>query len=1273
MSSAQTTIEHGRLLEDQREWAAAIEVYSALLDGANGRDAEVAFRLGHSHFLLGKFEEATTLLLEATELAPNQAAWHYRLGFVLEQLGNYEAAAASFKSALALEPGRARWKQRLVAAEASVQQAAAASLEAQRAEARRHRKRVQGLVASKAPVWQQIDALIDGLPFSKNDPEWLIQLADAQFAMNRFAEAGENYAAAALMKPNQADLHFREGWCQELAGQSGKARRPYQRAVAADTELQAADFGVGVFFQKRGRWVEASNAYREFLGRKRSSAELHYRLGYALIRSYDWREALASLKSAVALDPTVPEWHYRLGFAHERLAEWSAAAAAYEYAVNLNSPAPSYWSYRLGYVLTQTKDFESACLAFASTVEPAADAVPDSQDRPLSAYEERLLLDALPAALYSQSARRCLEAGDRLVLRGMHALAAEAFDAAVKRQESHSPAAYYKLGRALHEVGDLESACHAYLETRLFKRAHGVNTAPYRKKKELKQSMIYTEFLETLPIAHSTVLYESNHGHSVSCNPLQICRNLLTDPQFALWTHVWVLNDKDRIPQDLAGRSNVIFIARDSELYLRYLSTAKYLINNTSFPPYFVRRSEQLYLNTWHGTPLKTLGKDVRTGFFEHRNIARNFLQTTHIIVPNEHTRNALIEGHDIQGLYNGKVALTGYPRTDLVVNATPVEQARIRSELGLDPADSRPVVLFAPTWRGGLESSYFDAEGLREDLERIQGEDRHVFLRAHRFAEEALSGFGLEDSIVPQHIDTNDLLAGVDVLITDYSSIFFDFLPTRREIVFYAPDLEQYQSDRGLYFDIETLPGRVCYGRTSLAHEVTNAVGGATKSAEANKKYLDGVENFCAVEDGSSTQRTVDFFFFNATEYILQHNADSKRNVLFFQGSFIPNGITTSYLNLVSNVDSIDNRLVLAIDPFGVNLEERRLEKFAQLPQHVQTLARCGAQLVTAEERWVIDKFNANGDLATPELWQIYNHAFKREFRRLFGDATFDSVVCFEGYTRYWAALFANPTNPIAKKTIYLHNDMRREWLSRFRSLESIFRLYRTYDRLMSVTKSVNEENIRQLAETFELGPEKFGFCNNVVNAAEAKELATDALDEDLHEWMDAGTTNFVTLGRLSPEKGHAKLLRAFAGIVETNPECKLTILGDGPLRLDLQNLIVELSLEHNVLLAGLRLNPFPTLGRADCFVFSSDYEGQGLVVLEALILGVPVISTDVVGPRSILEGGYGLLVENSVRGLLNGMQDFLAAGLDSKPFDYDVYQSEAVSSFEEAALQGN
>ncbi|WP_211878091.1 CDP-glycerol glycerophosphotransferase family protein [Pseudarthrobacter albicanus] len=1260
MSPAQNTIEHGLILEERKEWAAAVEVYTALLDGANAADGELAFRLGHAHFHLRQFEESAAHLQEATVLEPGVASWHYRLGFVQEQLGNYDAAVAAYKSSLALKPGRNRWAHRLGTAEAS---ARAASLEMRGSEG--HRKRVEELVESKAPLWQQIAALTDGLRVNSDDPAWLVQLADAQFSMNRFAEAGENYAAAALLKPEQADLHFREGWCWELLEQPGKARRSYQRAVAADTELQAKAFGVGVFFQKRGRWVAAADAFRSALRHERTSAELHYKLGYALVRSYKWREAIESFRSAVAGDPTVPQWHYRLGFAHERLAEWNKAASAYEYAISLHSPAPSYWYYRLGYVRTQARDFEGACMSFAATLKPKTEAVTAGQDRPVGVYEEKLLAEGLDAALRSQSAQRCFEAGERLELRGMRPLAAEAFDAGVRRLESHSPKAYYRLGRVLQEIGNFEAASRAYLETRVFRRAHGVDTAPYRKNIELNQSMVYTEYLEALPLAPSTVLYESGHGSSVSCNPLQICRNLLDDPRFDSWTHVWALNDKDRIPHELAGRKNVIFAARDSDLYLRYLSTATYLINNNTFPPYFVRREGQKYLNTWHGTPLKTLGRDIKNGFMDHRNAARNFLHTTHMIAPNQFTAECLIEKYDVEGIFAGQLAVTGYPRIDATVGASEQQKLELRRHLGIN--DGQKVVLYAPTWRGSLGSLETGDVDVPSVMEQLATLDCVPLYRGHALTSKEGTQGALDKFVVPDDIPTNDLLAVVDVLITDYSSIFFDFMATGRPIVYFAYDLDEYASERGLYFDLETLPGRVCVETTGLLHEVSTALQVEKRTDE---KYLRGMDTFCAIEDGSSTRRAIDFFFFDATECVVPLDRSPKHNVLFYQGSFIPNGITTSYLNLVSNVDSVSNRMFVAIDPSAVKSEEGRLEKFAQNPGHVQVLGRAGIQLVTAEERWVIDKFNATGDLATPELWDIYDRAFKREFRRLFGDARFDSVVCFEGYARYWAALFANTTNNATRKSIYLHNDMHREWRHRFRYLESMFRLYGKYDQLVSVTKSVNEENIRQLSEAFELPEAKFDYCNNVVNAEEAKKLAADPLEEDLHEWMDAGSTNFVTLGRLSPEKGHAKLIRAFAEIVEANPNCKLTILGDGPLRQDLQDLIEDLSLEPNVFLAGLRFNPFPALQRADCFVFSSDYEGQGLVVLEALILGKPVISTDVVGPRSVLEDGYGLLVDNSVNGLVSGMNQFLEGKAKAQKFDYLSYQDEAISKFESVVL---
>ena len=135
--------------------------------------------------------------------------------------------------------------------------------------------------------------------------------------------------------------------------------------------------------------------------------------------------------------------------------------------------------------------------------------------------------------------------------------------------------------------------------------------------------------------------------------------------------------------------------------------------------------------------------------------------------------------------------------------------------------------------------------------------------------------------------------------------------------------------------------------------------------------------------------------------------------------------------------------------------------------------------------------------------------------------------------------------------------------------------------------------------------------------------------------DWFSPDFRTFITMGRMSPEKDHEKLIRAFHEFRKTDPTGRLVVLGDGPLRQSLEMLIADLDLSANVLLAGLRNNPFPALARADCFVLSSNHEGQPMVLLEALTLKKPIMSTDIIGARYVLQDGYGLLVENSVEGV--------------------------------------
>src|SRR5699024_11351607 len=112
----------------------------------------------------------------------------------------------------------------------------------------------------------------------------------------------------------------------------------------------------------------------------------------------------------------------------------------------------------------------------------------------------------------------------------------------------------------------------------------------------------------------------------------------------------------------------VTVVTYQSQEYAKYLATAKYLINNTSFPFYVHKRREQIYANVWHGTPLKTMGMDIKQrGFADHKNIQRNFLFTDYFISPNQYTYEKLLKSHDVYTLFNGAILYIGYPLVVLI------------------------------------------------------------------------------------------------------------------------------------------------------------------------------------------------------------------------------------------------------------------------------------------------------------------------------------------------------------------------------------------------------------------------------------------------------------------------------------------------------------------------------------------------------------------------------------------------------------------------------
>jgi len=342
----------------------------------------------------------------------------------------------------------------------------------------------------------------------------------------------------------------------------------------------------------------------------------------------------------------------------------------------------------------------------------------------------------------------------------------------------------------------------------------------------------YKEFRK-LPLNDKCIVFESLWGRRYSCNPAALYEYI--DRNHPEYECVWFLNDTDT---PIPGRAKKV--KRGTEEHKYYLATAKWFIYNNNMPRSFKKRDGQVIVQTMHGTPFKSFGLDVKeeaeTEQQRIRVVERSALWD-YLIAQGEFTKNMAWRWFR----YDKTVLETGYPRTDSLYAPDEEAAAEVRKTLGL-PADKK-VILYAPTWR---EMDRFDMMLDLEEMRRRLSDSHVLLVRLHHFVSEFYEvpedGEFIFDAGGIEKIE--DLFALTDVLITDYSSVMFDFALTGRPMIFFAYDLEEYTGeDRGSYFRIEDeAPGTLAVTTAEVidAIEGADADDGSSARTEAfMKKYL--------------------------------------------------------------------------------------------------------------------------------------------------------------------------------------------------------------------------------------------------------------------------------------------------------------------------------------------------------------------------------------------------------------------------------------------------
>lgn len=352
----------------------------------------------------------------------------------------------------------------------------------------------------------------------------------------------------------------------------------------------------------------------------------------------------------------------------------------------------------------------------------------------------------------------------------------------------------------------------------------------------------------SLPIKNGTVLFDSFNGKVIGDSPLDIFLELKKQrPELEF---LWTVAGNSKAPEGAVG------LRFESKQWFQALATSQYLVANSALPWYFKKVEGQTYLQTWHGTPLKRLVRDLPEG-----ELTKSYLDLMdreanawdYLISPNPFCSEVLPRAFG----YSGRVLEIGYPRNDRLTTHTAADRHAIRAKLGV--TDSKTILaLYAPTWRDyqrTVTGSWEMVSYLEPDM--IFPDGVQVMFRGHTNTNRAKSakvaGAAIDVTLYP---DVTELYIAADVLITDYSSVMFDFSVTGKPIIFLAPDLERYRAERGFYFDFEN---QALGPILQTAEEVLETLGKLPEIAKSYQSaYKHWQRTYNGLEDGGASKRVI-------------------------------------------------------------------------------------------------------------------------------------------------------------------------------------------------------------------------------------------------------------------------------------------------------------------------------------------------------------------------------------------------------------------------------
>ncbi len=390
-----------------------------------------------------------------------------------------------------------------------------------------------------------------------------------------------------------------------------------------------------------------------------------------------------------------------------------------------------------------------------------------------------------------------------------------------------------------------------------------------KKIKTLMQKRNYMKFYKKFDVDDKLCVFEAFNGRKYCDSPKAIYLRMLNDKKYKDFKFVWAFNNPEEFKY-LEKNRNTKVVKYLSKEYNEVYASAKYFFTPSRLPDYITPKKSQNYIQFWHGTPLKRLGFDIEV---KGENAVHTVKEWTHLyeydasrytymISPSRFVTEKYISAFNLKKLGKDKCILeTGYPRNDALFTFNEKYVDKLKKEL--DIPNDKKIILYAPTWR---DNQYKTGTGysynLAIDFDKFKekfSDEYIVLFRTHYLVAESIDLTKYKGFIynVSDYSDINDLYILANIIITDYSSVFFDYANLKRPMLFYMYDLDEYKNNmRDFYIDLDELPGPIVEKEEDLYKEIKNIGNYWNKYCDKYEKFN---KRFNYLDDKDSSKRVLD------------------------------------------------------------------------------------------------------------------------------------------------------------------------------------------------------------------------------------------------------------------------------------------------------------------------------------------------------------------------------------------------------------------------------